>query len=263
MDFGTLVTTSALAVFIFMTWLYIIASIKQRADIVDVGWGLGFVMIAILNFMQAKSLNSYQVLVSFFIIIWGLRLAGHVAMRGAGKPEDWRYRNWRKEWGKSYWWRSFLQIFMLQGLMMLIISLPVFVVFNPSNIVEPIPWLVALGVGIWWFGFLFETISDYQLSKFIKLKLSKKTKSRIITSGLWQYTRHPNYFGEVTMWWGIWLIVASLKLGWLALLSPVLITFLILYVSGLPMLEKRYKNDKEFQSYAKITSKFFPMPPKR
>jgi steroid 5-alpha reductase family enzyme len=151
---------------------------------------------------------------------------------------------------------------MLQGFMMLIISAPVIVATTFSDYDTPESMLYA-GMLIWLLGYYFEVVGDHQLARFIRNKKEGKTKIKIMNTGLWRYTRHPNYFGEVTQWWGIWLIVAGLPYGWVALLSPITITTLILFVSGIPLLESKYADDKEFQKYKQVTSKFFPLPPRK
>ena len=148
--------------------------------------------------------------------------------------------------------------------MMLLVGLPLLVVnYDPG---PGLYALDALGVFIWVVGFFFEAVGDYQLDRFIARKKSgeaKKSEGRIMKTGLWRYTRHPNYFGEAAMWWGIFFIAVSAPLGYVAVISPLLISFLLLRVSGIPMLEKKYEKDAEFQKYAKKTSSFFPLPPKK
>ncbi|MDD3995458.1 MAG: DUF1295 domain-containing protein, partial [Bacilli bacterium] len=148
---------------------------------------------------------------------------------------------------------AYFKIFMLQGLLMSIISLPI-IFFNASNL-EKLNLLNIFGIIIWIIGYIFEVVGDYQLKKFIK---NSNNKGKIMTSGLWKYTRHPNYFGESVMWWGIFLITINSSLGYFGIISPIFITFLLVFVSGIPLLEKKYENNKEFQEYAKKTSKFIP-----
>ena len=153
---------------------------------------------------------------------------------------------------------------------MLVISLPVLttikygglkpsVIGNFLGSTKGLNWLDFLGIAIWIFGFYFEAIGDWQLSKFIQ----DPEKTGIMKEGLWKYTRHPNYFGEVTQWWGIWLIALSTKYGLPSILGPLAITFLILKVSGIPPLEKKYADNEDFKKYKKKTSKFIPLPPKK
>jgi len=244
---------SVLAVFIYMTLLFFISMAKKDNSIADMGWGIGFILVAFFTLFLESGFEIRHILVTGLVLIWGLRLAFHILMRNKGKKEDFRYAKWRKEWGKHFVVRSFFQVFMLQGLIMLIISYQV-ILINSSE--KPgINILDMLGLMVWLFGFVFETVGDLQLAKF---KNDKKNKGKIMKSGLWKYTRHPNYFGEATMWWGIFLIALSVSKGWTAIISPALITFMLLRVSGVTMLEKKYKGNKEFEQYAKKTSAFFP-----
>jgi steroid 5-alpha reductase family enzyme len=191
------------------------------------------------------------------IAIWGIRLALHIGLRSKGKPEDFRYKKWREEWGKYFLLRSYLQVYLLQGFFMWIISIPIIVVSVATD--QAISPFILAGTIIWLIGFAFEAIGDYQLMVFIK---HKKNKSDIMQTGLWKYTRHPNYFGEVLLWWGMFIIVMPLQYGIWAIISPITISYLLLYVSGIPMLEAKYKNNEAFQAYKKRTSAFFPMLPK-
>jgi steroid 5-alpha reductase family enzyme len=185
-------------------------------------------------------------------------------MRNKDKEEEWRYKKWRKDWGK--WWviRSYLQVFMLQGFLLLIISLPVLTIMSTpvfsQKILEPVIYYTDLfGIFIWIIGFLFEAVGDYQLSRFLK---DPRNKGKIIKSGLWKYTRHPNYFGEIAMWWGIWLMATKHPYPVLSILGPITITVLLRYVSGVPLLEKKMMEKPEFRKYAKKTNMLIPWFPK-
>jgi steroid 5-alpha reductase family enzyme len=241
-----------------MSAIFVLAWIKKDNSIVDIAWGLGFILVATLNFFLEPGFEARHFLVTAMILLWGSRLAIHIAIRNKGKGEDFRYAKWRKDWGKWFSIRSFFQIYMLQGSLLLIIAYPAMLI-NHSE--EPgIAFLDILGLCIWTIGFIFEAAGDYQLSKF---KSRPENKGKIITHGLWRYTRHPNYFGEVAMWWGIFLIALSVENGWTAIVSPLAITFLLLKVSGITMLEKKYIGNEEFEEYAKRTSAFFPWFPKK
>ena len=253
-----LVTIFQIGLFIFCyvsVW-FVISLLIKRNDIADIAWGLGFVAIVIFLFItQAPTLQSY--IVYILTIIWGMRLAIHIGVRSKGKPEDFRYKKWRDEWGKYFVLRSYLQVYLLQGFFMWIISLPIIVVSMAKNqIISPV---VLAGSIIWLIGFAFESIGDYQLMLFIK---QRQNKSDIMQTGLWKYTRHPNYFGEVLVWWGFFIMVLPLQYGRWTIISPITISFLLLYVSGIPMLEAKYNHNQAFQEYKKRTSAFFPMLPK-
>jgi steroid 5-alpha reductase family enzyme len=205
-----------------------------------------------------KNYNFKSIAITILVCVWGMRLFYYILKRNLGKPEDFRYAAWRKEWGKWLVPRAFLQVFMLQGAIMLIVEYPVIM----SNMATKgkFDLLGLIGLGIWIIGFIFEALGDKQLKDFIR---DKKNKGHIMRSGLWKYTRHPNYFGEATMWWGIYIISLSSIKSLFGIISPLTITLMLLYVSGVPMLEKHYKDNKEFQAYARITSKFIPWFPRR
>lgn len=251
--------TAGLTTFVYMNLLYLLATKLKNASIVDIGWGLGFVTMSLVLLITTGAFNPVAVVVYSLINIWGLRLTSHLAERNLGRPEDWRYATWRKQWGKTYRWRSYLQIFMLQGLMMWLIALSLMVAFAAGAAYVPDGGWLSIGVAVWIVGFGFESVADRQLAKFIKSK--SKDKPKLMSKGLWAYSRHPNYFGEVTQWWGLWLCVISLPFGWLAIISPLTITWLIVFVSGIPLLEKKYAGNKDYQIYAERTSKFIPWPP--
>ena len=249
---------SSLLVFIYMTTFFFTAIILRDNSIVDIGWGIGFILIAVLNLLLSESRTAVQITAVVLITIWGLRLAVHIFIRNLGKGEDFRYAKWRKDWGSSFYLRSFLQVFMLQGIIMLFISYPV-ILLN-SYPVHGFGIFTIAGIVLWSLGFIFEAVGDYQLLKFTKN--IKKRPGEFITTGLWKYTRHPNYFGEALLWWGIFLIAVPVLYGWTAVFSPLLINFLLLKVSGVPMLEKKYADNPDYQEYAKRTNMFFPRFPK-
>ena len=243
---------SALLLWAYMSLLFVIAIVKKNNSIADIGYGIGFIVVTLVSLYQ-NGAHNYQLLISFLVFLWGFRLALRIGIRNYSKPEDFRYAGWRSTW-KFFLARSYLQIFIFQGIIIYIISLPVLLInLYPKN---PNYWLMIIGIIIWIIGYLFEVIGDYQLDKFLKLP---KKPSKYMTKGLWATTRHPNYFGEATMWWGLFLASLSLSVyGIYAVISPILITFLLTKVSGIPMVEKRWKDDPVWQKYAKNTPAFFP-----
>lgn len=253
-----IILNSIIEVFLFMNLIFIIALISKRNDIVDIAWGLGFVSLAWFNFFMQPDYTSRQLLVTVLITLWGVRLAYYIGSRNAKKKEDFRYAQWRKDWGKYWIIRSYFQIFMLQGFFMLLIASPVIILQGKSS--NAFSWIDWTGILIWTIGFIFEAVGDWQMTRF---KANPENRGKVITLGLWRYTRHPNYFGEVASWWGIFLILISVAPIWQAIISPLVITILLLKVSGIPMLEAKYKNNLEFQIYAKHTSAFFPWFPKK
>jgi steroid 5-alpha reductase family enzyme len=243
-------------ILLYMTCWFIAAQIRGRNDIADVAWGLGFILAAAVSLVAGGIFTLRGLLISSLVLIWGIRLALHIHKRNSGKGEDPRYRKWREEWGRWFVLRSFLQVFMLQGILLLMVAIPI--VFANTEPAAPLGWLDFLGITVWLTGFCFEAVGDLQLLRFIR---TPTNKGRLMTTGLWRYTRHPNYFGEVTLWWGIWLMTLALPGGWLTVIGPLTITTLILKVSGIPMLEKPYEERADFQEYKRRTSAFFPLPP--
>ncbi len=263
----------AVLVFTYMCCFFIIATALKNNGLVDIGWGLGFCMLAIM-LLPSYGSNDRQVLITALTLLWGFRLAVFLFFRNYGKPEDFRYAQWRKEWGKWVIPRSFLQVFMLQGFFMLIIALPIILVLNANldfllGAVETADGITGygplqtiglgitdyIGAAIFFIGLFFETVGDQQNYFF---KKDPKNKGKVMKYGLWKYTRHPNYFGECLIWWGIALVALPVQYGYLAFISPVIITFLLLKVSGIPMLEKKYDDNPEYQEYKKQTSAFIP-----
>lgn len=239
-----------------MTLWFVVGQLLRRNDVADVAWGLGFVVLAWALYINRPSVQLSLAVV--LVTIWGIRLSTHIFMRNRKKPEDYRYQAWRKAWGKWFIPRSFLQVFMLQGLLLVCISAPMIAMGSGGNDTLGVSALV--GLAIWIFGFIFESIGDYQLGQFIR---DASNKGKILQTGLWRYTRHPNYFGEVTQWWGIWIVAMGTAQFALSVIGPLTIAFLILKVSGIPLLEEHYDGRKDYAEYKKRTSKFFPLPQRR
>lgn len=239
----------------YMTAWYVIALIFKRNDLADIAWGLGFVLVAWGSFYIGTR-TEIALVINILVTLWGTRLAYHIAKRNLKKPEDYRYQEWRNTW-KYFYIRSYVQIFLLQGFFLYIIALPVMAV-NVSDAYITSP-LFVLGILVWLIGYYFEIVGDAQLKAFIS---QPENKGKLMTNGLWKYTRHPNYFGEAAMWWGIFMIAFFATGNILLIVSPLLITWLLRYVSGVPLLEAKYKERPDFQEYAARTSVFFPLPPK-
>ena len=251
-------TAAASAVFLYMTAAFLVALFKKDNSIVDIAWGPGFILVAAVTFLLKPGFEARHILVMLLVAAWGTRLASHIFRRNWGRGEDFRYAKWRREWGRWFILRSFLQIFMLQGILMLLISSPVIVVNRSQE--KGLTILDVLGTALWLSGFIFEAVGDHQLKRF---KQRPEGRGRIMTTGLWKYSRHPNYFGESALWWGIFLIALAVPGGWGSIISPVTISFFLLKVSGIPMLERRYQGNAEFAAYARRTSAFFPWFPKK
>lgn len=249
-------TILAIILLLYMCGWFYVSLIKKRNDVADIAWGLGFPILAWSAFFFGEQ-SVRAIAINIVISLWGLRLASHIYRRNKDKPEDARYAAWRKEW-KHVTLRSFLQVFMLQGIFLYLISLPA--LYINTTLAYPLQAQDFIGLAIWIVGFYFEVVGDAQLSNFVR---DPKNHGKIMQTGLWRYTRHPNYFGEVTMWWGIYVVALGLPNGVLTIIGPLTITSLILFVSGVPLLEKKYAGRPEFEAYKKRTSVFFPLPPKR
>jgi steroid 5-alpha reductase family enzyme len=245
---------SLITVFTYFTIVFIIAQINDNYSLVDIAWGLGFVVLAWVNFVYK---GNYEYFITPTLIsIWGLRLFYHIAKRNIGKGEDFRYVQMRKKWKGNVAINAYFRVFMLQGLLLYLISLPIITSkFILSNQV-----MMYIGIIIFIIGFLFEAIGDKQLKNFLNKKDREET---VLKTGLWKYTRHPNYFGEATLWWGIFLISLAHGASILSIIGPITITILVRYVSGVPLLEKQFADNPEFQEYAKKTSIFIPWIPKK
>lgn len=248
-----IILISVITVFIFMMIMFTIAQLIKNNSIVDIGWGIGFVLIAAALFFTEERIDTKDIILSIMILFWGVRLATHILLRASGKPEDFRYAQWRKDWGDKAVINAFLKVFMLQGILMLLIAYPIMVVFYSYD--ASIGLISYTGLAIFVIGFLFESVGDYQMTAF---KKDPANKGKIITSGVWKYSRHPNYFGEAFLWWGIWIFTIGSELYLTALFSPLLINFLLVKVSGVPMLEKKYEGRDDWEAYKKITPTFIP-----
>lgn len=240
-----------LAVLFFMITAFLVSVFLKRNDVVDVAWGLGFAMLAWVSY----SFGTHHVKCLFMaclVTLWGLRLAFYTGLRMWGKPEDYRYAAWRKSWTSFFYLQSFVKIYLIQGFFMLIVMLPV--VWAQHEVVS---WgfFWPLGLALWSLGFFFEAVGDAQLRAFVR---NPAHAGKICTVGLWRYTRHPNYFGEVTLWWGMFLITLPHDFWYVTIAGPLCITWLLLYVSGIPLLEKQFAGNKDFEVYKKETSPFFP-----
>jgi steroid 5-alpha reductase family enzyme len=240
-----------------MNFWFVISLIKKRNDVADIAWGLGFTLIAWASFFMSEVASTRGILVNTLVSIWGLRLAFHIHARNKGKTEDYRYLAWRKEWGTWFYYRSYLQVYLLQGFFLFLIILPILIIHQNSQ--SSLGWIDLIGVILWLIGFYFEYTSDAQLARFIK---NPENKGKLMQEGLWRNTRHPNYFGEVTQWWGLGCIALSVPNGIFSIIGPITITFLILKISGIPMLEKKMAEKPGFEEYARKVSKFFPLPRK-
>jgi len=249
--------STAMVVFLYVNLIHVLALLKRDNSLMDAAWGPGFVLLAWVLLLWSGEIDARQLLLAVLVTVWGLRLGLHILVRKAGRGEDFRYRNWRETWGRWFYVRSYLQIYLLQGAFMVVVAMPILLVSARRG--GPLGWLDAVGLAVWLLGFVFEAVGDYQLLRFMR---NPANHGRIMRYGVWHYTRHPNYFGEATLWWGCFLIALNVPGGWWALVSPVVIDWLLLCVSGIPMLEARYKDRPEYQEYQRTTAAFFPWFPR-
>lgn len=238
-----------------MLLLWLISLKVNDASIVDMFWGAGFVLIAWTTYFVSPQSTRASIL-AVLTTLWGLRLSTHLVIRNLGKGEDRRYTAMRDKHGPRFWWVSLITVFALQGIVMLVVSLPVQIGQLESKPIGPV---AILGMMTWAIGFSFESIADYQLTRF---RASRTEPSMVLDSGLWRYSRHPNYFGNALIWWGLFLIGASWSTGW-TVVSPIVMTFLLCKVSGVPLLEKDLaRRSAAYQDYIERTSSFVPLPPR-
>ncbi|MEM9918047.1 MAG: DUF1295 domain-containing protein [Bacteroidota bacterium] len=240
-----------LLLFFYATLWFIIAQWRKNNSLADVAWGLGFVVLSL--YLWGFDPGFQRGLLTSFVTIWGLRLSIHIFNRNMKKAEDWRYVNMRQKWGQRQYLMAYLQVFILQGTLLWIIAIPIFLP-SPSDGYS-LSIVQIIGTAFWLVGFLWESIADWQLYQF---KKDGKNKGKLMTQGLWAYSRHPNYFGEIVLWWGIFLFVLPWENSWLAVLSPLMITFLLTRVSGVPMLEAKYKEHKAYKAYIASTNALIP-----
>jgi steroid 5-alpha reductase family enzyme len=247
-------------IIIYFNLAFLVAYYLRRNDIADIAWGPGFLVGGICAWASLPQWENQRfIFAQILIAIWAIRLAWHIGLRNLSHAqEDARYAKWRSEWGSSWIWRSYLQVFVLQGLILFIIDTPLLLIAATRS--QPIDVFCIIGAITWLTGFVFEAVSDRQLQTF---KSDPKNQGKIITIGLWAWSRHPNYFGEVLQWWGIAIIALPIHWGFFGFISPITITLLILKVSGVPMLEKQMEKRPGFVEYKRRTSVFIPLPPKK
>ena len=247
------------AVLAVATAIWVLSVRRRDASIADVFWGLGFVLLVWLYCVLAPAPTVRSWLVAALITLWGSRLSLHIFRRNHGKGEDPRYQAMRASHGPSFWWRSLFVVFWLQGAILWFVGLPLLAAIRA---VEPatLTAIDALGLILFAIGFGFEAVGDHQLRRF---KADASNRGAVLDRGLWRYTRHPNYFGDATMWWGMYVMAASTNGGWLTVLSPFLMTWLLMRVSGATLLEAGLKASKPgYPEYIARTPAFFPWFPR-
>lgn len=277
---------AAVVVFGCLTVLWAISVAAKDASLIDIFWGFGFLLVAGVCLYLVREKTPYLILLAALPMIWGLRLTLYLGKRNLGHGEDVRYvamrkRAEKKGMSETRWrLRSLLTIYFGQGLLIMIVSAPIWVgmatgagywpeshptlAYQPY--VTPIGFLSLIGTALWLIGFLFEAIGDAQLSKFMKKMKSYKgayEDKPILDTGLWKYTRHPNYFGNACIWWGIWLVACEAPWGWATIFAPIIMNLLLVKISGKDLLERSLKKRPAYVDYMTRTSGFFPRRPKR
>lgn len=251
-----LLALNLLVTLVLMTALWIVSLILRDVSIVDVFWGLGFIVIALMTFCRAEHDAARKWLLLGLTTAWGLRLAIHLGIRKFGSPEDSRYQAMRQKIGPRFWIVSLGVVFLLQSVLMNVVALPIVLGQLDDT---PLGWIDAVGVIVWWVGLFFEAIGDWQLARF---KADPSNAGKVMDHGLWRYTRHPNYFGDFAVWWGLYLVALGAVGAWWTIVSPLLMSFLLLRVSGVTLLEDSLRERKpEYAEYTAKTSAFFPWPP--
>ncbi len=260
MSFPAVYFQGLLVIMILMTILWVVSIIIKNASIVDLFWGLGFVAVSFFYFFNTSGNEIRKIMVLILVAAWGFRLSGWLAWRNHGKGEDFRYREFRKKYGEErYWWISFFQVFLLQGILMWLISAPLLgAMYSGTN--RELWFIDFLGIIFWITGLIFEAGGDYQLAVF---RADPANKGKVLDTGFWHYTRHPNYFGDSMVWWGFGLFSISAGSS-LPVLGSVLMTLLIIRVSGVALLEKSLVSQKpQYAEYKSRTSAFIPWFPKK
>ena len=255
-EYVLLANLSAIALAILVLWG--VSLLLHDVSIVDIFWGIGFVLVAWLSLCISGRWSSRTLLLTMLVSVWGLRLAVYLAWRNWGKPEDYRYKAMRETHGKYFPIVSLVSVFGLQGCLMWIISLPLQVA-----LAKALAWhgVAVIGVVLWLAGLFFEAVGDYQLARF---KADPANGGHVMNRGLWRYTRHPNYFGDFLVWWGFYFVAAEPSSWWWTIIGPLLMSLLLIRVSGVRLLESSLRSRVQgYDDYVRNTSAFFPLPPKQ
>ena len=250
---------TALCIVAMMVSLWIVSLIKKDASIVDIFWGLGFVMVGWAAWKISDADSQRGTVLAVLTTLWGVRLGGYLWWRNHGKGEDFRYQAMRKHYGSKFALKSLLIVFGLQGALMWVVSLPVQLGQMTNN--AKIGVVGVIGIVVWATGFLFESVGDIQLARF---KANSANAGKVMDKGLWKFTRHPNYFGDACVWWGIALIAAESCVGLFGIIGALVMNILLLKYSGVPILEKSInKRRPGYEEYQRRTSSFIPRMPKK
>lgn len=243
---------SGAALLVVAVAFWIFSLVRNDVSIVDSLWSLMFLLVALVYNAAAEITGPRAMLVLFLVALWALRLSIYITWRNHGQPEDYRYQEIRANNEPGFRYKSLYIVFILQALLALIISLPLAAAIGGQSVMGLLDYA---GIALFAVGFIFEALGDLQLSRF---RSNPENAGKVLDQGLWRYTRHPNYFGNFTMWWGFFLIALSAG-GWWTVISPLLMTFLLLKVSGVALLEKDISGRRpQYQQYIRRTNAFFP-----
>ncbi len=250
-----------LSLFVFFNIFYFIGLLKKDFSIIDTAWGLSFLLVYLTGaYTSSFEIDTRTLVVGVFTAVWAIRLSGYIFYRSlkTGK-EDYRYAEWREEWGADANLNFYIRVYMLQALLAAAVSYPLYLVHRFSGEASFGTTLDIVGSILFTIGFLFEAVADYQKNEF---KKDPSNQGKVMQSGLWKFSRHPNYFGEALLWWGIFFIIINSVAWYYVIFGPILIHFLLLKVSGVAMLEKKYNLNPEYEEYKKRTNAFVPFFPK-
>ncbi len=250
----TIIIAPQILTHLFFIWAQ---KIKNWA-VIDTAWSLGFIVTVITSMITYKNYSLSSMIVALLVSIWALRLSVFLFKRNHGKPEDWRYTQFREEWKPNENIHGYLKVFVFQGILMFVVTLPQIFFIKSGNTLK-LGALECIGLGLWLFGMIFEVLADNQLENF---KNNPNKESKFMTKGVWSLSRHPNYFGEVTIWFGFYIMLFNYIPSW-TIIGPLIITFFIANVTGIPLFEKKYSGNLEFEAYKERTNMFFPWFPKK
>jgi steroid 5-alpha reductase family enzyme len=257
--YGTVMVVSAAAITALMLSTWLLSLRLRDVSIVDVAFGLGIVLAAWLSFALADGSPARKALVVTLTTLWGLRLAGYLAWRKLGEPEDIRYRELRRRYAERFPLVSLFLVFLFQGAGAWVVSLPIQTAQVPAS-PPGLGLLDFVGIAVWAVGMFFETVGDLQLARF---RANPSNRGRVMERGLWRYTRHPNYFGEFCVWWGIYAVALATGEAWWSVIGPLMMSFILVRLFGVPAIEPHLTRTREgYEDYVRRTSAFLPRLPK-
>lgn len=256
-ELQTAFATSAVTITGLMLFVWLVSLRLKDVSIIDLVWGLGFVLVVWAVWLRSDNPQSADWILPLLTTVWGLRLSGHLGWRNHGQPEDRRYREMRQKWGTMFPWLSLITVFGLQGAVMGVVSLPLqagIATADHNNYI-----LLTPGIVVWAAGLFFESVGDWQLARF---RANPHNAGKVLDSGLWRYTRHPNYFGDFLVWWGLYLVAVSQSSVWWTIVGPIVMSVFLIRVSGVTLLEKSLRESRPgYSDYVARTNAFFPWMP--